>query len=92
MSRPIRWLGYAAAFLALWLGLLLFPLKPEPPLDLHVWLLPLYLLVAFGLYAVKFFVVGILQFENCEKSFQELQQEIKAAKTELRAKGFEFSN
>ncbi|XP_030371021.1 dolichol-phosphate mannosyltransferase subunit 3 [Scaptodrosophila lebanonensis] len=92
MTNLQRWLFYAALFavpyLAIVLGSVQTPLTTK--YFLHIQLLPLLLLVLFGLYSAFTVLYRTFTFNDCPEAAKELQAEIIEARKDLIAKGFKF--
>eukprot|EP00099_Drosophila_melanogaster_P000904 NP_001034051.1 uncharacterized protein Dmel_CG33977 [Drosophila melanogaster] len=92
MTNLQRWLFYASLFaipyLSVVLGTVQTPLTTK--YFLHIQLLPLLLLVIFGIYSVWTVLYRTLTFNDCPEAAKELQDEIQEARKDLIAKGFRF--
>mmetsp|Transcript_18974 Transcript_18974/g.33259 ORF Transcript_18974/g.33259 Transcript_18974/m.33259 type:complete len:99 (+) Transcript_18974:137-433(+) len=80
---------------ALWvIGLiyLRFPsFMAEPPSDsliFFIFSMPLWMIIALGLYAAGAVIYGTLTFHDCSQAAIELDNDVKRAHTELAKKGF----
>jgi len=74
----------SSLYLAAYLGLIPFPPKVQEEI---IPILPFWALVSFGAYLLFSLGWGIATFRDTEEAYQELVQEIDAAKKDLRAKG-----
>ncbi|XP_043653308.1 dolichol-phosphate mannosyltransferase subunit 3 [Drosophila teissieri] len=92
MTNLQRWLFYASLFAIPYLSVLLGTV--QTPLTtkyfLHIQLLPLVLLVIFGIYSVWTVLYRTLTFNDCPEAAKELQDEILEARKDLIAQGFRF--
>ncbi|EDW97241.1 dolichol-phosphate mannosyltransferase subunit 3 [Drosophila yakuba] len=92
MTNLQRWLFYASLFAIPYLSVLLGTV--QTPLTtkyfLHIQLLPLVLLVIFGIYSVWTVLYRTLTFNDCPEAAKELQEEILEARKDLIAQGFRF--
>ncbi|KAH8242998.1 hypothetical protein KR032_003559 [Drosophila birchii] len=92
MTNLQRWLFYASLFavpyLAIVLGTVQTPFTTK--YFLHIQLLPLLLLVIFGIFSVWTVLYRTFTFNDCPEAAKELQAEILEARKDLIAKGFRF--
>lgn len=92
MTKLLQWLFGVSALVAVW-ALLTFDL-----LDLSLpqtyrevaWSMPVYLLVSFGCYSLAIVGYRVATFNDCEEAAEELRQQIKEAKEDLRKKGLKM--
>uniref|UniRef100_A0A3Q3XFL3 Dolichol-phosphate mannosyltransferase subunit 3 n=1 Tax=Mola mola TaxID=94237 RepID=A0A3Q3XFL3_MOLML len=92
MTKLLQWLFGVSALVAVW-ALLTFDL-----LDLSLpqtyrevaWPMPVYLLVSFGCYSLAIVGYRVATFNDCEEAAEELRQQIKEAKEDLRKKGLKM--
>ncbi|KAL2149252.1 hypothetical protein VTH82DRAFT_8600 [Thermothelomyces myriococcoides] len=88
MTRAQQTISFAllvsSFYLSLYLGLI-----PLPPVvqDVIVPVLPFWFLVSFGAWLLFRLGWGLLTFRDTPDAYAELMEEIKMAKTDLRAKG-----
>ncbi|XP_016936623.2 dolichol-phosphate mannosyltransferase subunit 3 [Drosophila suzukii] len=92
MTNLQRWLFYASLFAVPYLSMVLGAVQTQltSKYFLHIQLLPLLLLVIFGLYSVWTVLYRTLTFNDCPEAAKELQDEILEARKDLIAKGFRF--
>ncbi|XP_037729740.1 dolichol-phosphate mannosyltransferase subunit 3 [Drosophila subpulchrella] len=92
MTNLQRWLFYASLFAVPYLSIVLGAVQTQLTTKyfLHIQLLPLLLLVIFGLYSVWTVLYRTLTFNDCPEAAKELQDEILDARKDLIAKGFRF--
>nr|XP_016936623.1 dolichol-phosphate mannosyltransferase subunit 3 [Drosophila suzukii] len=92
MTNLQRWLFYASLFAVPYLSIVLGAVQTQltSKYFLHIQLLPLLLLVIFGLYSVWTVLYRTLTFNDCPEAAKELQDEILEARKDLIAKGFRF--
>ncbi|XP_015920392.1 dolichol-phosphate mannosyltransferase subunit 3 [Parasteatoda tepidariorum] len=58
--------------------------------DWHSWLVPLYGVIAFGIYSLFVVLYRVYTFNDCPEAAEELKMEIKQAKEDLKKRGFKF--
>ncbi|XP_033163516.1 dolichol-phosphate mannosyltransferase subunit 3 [Drosophila mauritiana] len=92
MTNLQRWLFYASLFAIPYLSVVLGTVQTQLTTKyfLHFQLLPLLLLVIFGIYSVWTVLYRTLTFNDCPEAAKELQDEIQEARKDLIAKGFRF--
>ncbi|EDV49230.1 dolichol-phosphate mannosyltransferase subunit 3 [Drosophila erecta] len=92
MTNLQRWLFYASLFAIPYLSVLLGTVQTQLTTKyfLHIQLLPLALLVIFGIYSVWTVLYRTLTFNDCPVAAKELQDEILEARKDLIAQGFRF--
>ncbi|XP_016959771.1 dolichol-phosphate mannosyltransferase subunit 3 [Drosophila biarmipes] len=92
MTNLQRWLFYASLFAVPYLSIVLGAVHTQLTSKylLHIQLLPLVLLVIFGIYSVWTVLYRTLTFNDCPEAAKELQDEILEARKDLIAKGFRF--
>ena len=56
----------------------------------HVFLIPIYGLIAFGVVSLIILINQVIRINNCDQAYVELKEEIKEARIELKKKGFKF--
>lgn len=68
----------------------------KTPLATHypkfMFFLPLWLIVAFGLYAAIKVLLSVARFPDCTKDYHELMRDIDATKEELLARGVKIKD
>ncbi|KAG8196036.1 hypothetical protein JTE90_029006 [Oedothorax gibbosus] len=91
MTKLFEWLSGVALITSIWFYSLHndFILKKH---DLHSWLLPVYGVVAFGIYSLLIILYRVFTFNDCKDAAEELKLEIKMAKEDLGRKGFKFDD
>ncbi|NXS12251.1 DPM3 mannosyltransferase, partial [Neodrepanis coruscans] len=89
MTKLGQWLCGLALLGSAWAALALAPPGLQPPAPLRQALLPLpvYLLVAFGCYSLATVGYRLATFNDCEEAAAELQEQIRAARADLRRRG-----
>ncbi|KAH8273097.1 hypothetical protein KR018_000650 [Drosophila ironensis] len=94
MTNLQRWLFYAALFAVPYLSVVLGTVQTQFTAKylLHIQLLPVLLLVLFGLFSVWTVLYRTFTFNDCPEAAKELQEEILEARKDLTAKGFRFRN
>ncbi|XP_034137570.1 dolichol-phosphate mannosyltransferase subunit 3 [Drosophila guanche] len=92
MTNLQRWLFYAALFAVPYLSVVLGTVQTQftSKYLLQIQLLPLLLLVLFGVYSVWTVLYRTFTFNDCPEAAKELQSEILEARKDLIAKGFRF--
>ncbi|KAH8351709.1 hypothetical protein KR084_002974 [Drosophila pseudotakahashii] len=88
MTNLQRWLFYASLYLSIVLGTVQSQFTTK--YFLHIQLLPLVLLVIFGIYSVWTVPYRTLTFNDCPEAAKKLQDEILEGRKDLIAKGFWF--
>ncbi|EDW14584.1 dolichol-phosphate mannosyltransferase subunit 3 [Drosophila mojavensis] len=92
MTNLQRWLFYATLFAVPYLSIVLGTVQTSFTTKylLHIQLLPLVLLVLFGIYSAWIVLYRTFTFNDCPSAAKELQLEILEARKDLIAKGFKF--
>ncbi|XP_017104762.2 dolichol-phosphate mannosyltransferase subunit 3 [Drosophila bipectinata] len=92
MTNLQRWLFYASLFAVPYLSIVLGTVQTQftNKYLLHIQLLPLLLLVLFGIFSVWTVLYRTFTFNDCPEAAKELQAEILEARKDLTAKGFRF--
>ncbi|EDV92956.1 GH18544 [Drosophila grimshawi] len=92
MTNLQRWLFYATLFAVPYLAIVLGTVQTALTSKylLHIQLLPLLLLILFGIYSVWTVLYRTFTFNDCPEAAKELQEEILEARKDLIAKGFKF--
>ncbi|GLH12834.1 Dolichol-phosphate mannosyltransferase subunit 3 [Gryllus bimaculatus] len=93
MTKLLEWLLGFGVFTSVWASLLAVNLQWQVD---NYWKtvvlpLPLFLVLAFGVYAATVVLWRVYNFNNCEEAAKELNEQIKEAKADLEKKGFKFS-
>jgi len=95
MTKLSQWLAVLITFFAVWVILLADQL---PSISLSasskevLWLLPIYLLIAFACYSLAVIGYRVAMFNDCTEAADEIHRQIDEARKELTTKGFKFSN
>ncbi|KAH8358710.1 hypothetical protein KR093_001879 [Drosophila rubida] len=92
MTNLQRWLFFATLFAVPYFALVLGSVQTKLTSKylLHIQLLPLLLIVLFGIYSVVTVLYRTFTFNDCPEAAKELQAEILEARKDLIAKGFKF--
>ncbi|KAH8293051.1 hypothetical protein KR054_012263 [Drosophila jambulina] len=92
MTNLQRWLFYASLFAVPYLAIVLGTVQTQftTKYFLHIQLLPLLLLVIFGIFSVWTVLYRTFTFNDCPEAAKELQAEILEARKDLISKGFKF--
>lgn len=91
MTKLTEWLAVGLTFAAIWVHLLLgYPIKLSESARFHVQLLPIYLVVLFGLVSAAIVLYRVATFNDCPEAYQELRGQIDQAKSDLKKKGIKF--
>ncbi|XP_064486761.1 dolichol-phosphate mannosyltransferase subunit 3-like [Ornithodoros turicata] len=90
MTKLMQWLLGLSTFVAVWSMLLSGRITDTTSYRYHVWLLPVYFCVAFGVYAASVVLYRVFSFNNCEEAAQELKGQIVEARNDLKRRGFRF--
>ena len=97
MTKFLEWLAGLAAIIGLWLAVLcermnsngvdsVWKIRPYPYLVL-TW--PIILVAIFGVYSLLTIARRVYDFNNCPEAAEELLQQIKEAKADLKLKGLD---
>ena len=97
MTKFLEWLAGLAAIIGLWLAVLcermnsngvdsVWKIRPYPYLVL-TW--PIILVAIFGVYSLLTIARRVYDFNNCQEAAEELLQQIKEAKADLKLKGLD---
>uniref|UniRef100_A0A6M2E2D9 Dolichol-phosphate mannosyltransferase subunit 3 n=1 Tax=Amblyomma tuberculatum TaxID=48802 RepID=A0A6M2E2D9_9ACAR len=87
MTKLMQWLLGLSIFVAVWGALLSQRMGAA---DTHIWLLPVYTCVVFGVYATSVVIYRVLTFNNCEEAATELKKQIVEAREDLKKRGYKF--
>lgn len=82
-------LGYGAAFLAVWYYLLLNHhryVKSDSLVTLIQWA-PFFGLVFFASFALSSLIIGVMNFRDCPDAAAEIEKQVLEAKAELKKRG-----
>eukprot|EP00904_Undaria_pinnatifida_P002859 jgi/Undpi1/12574/HiC_scaffold_6.g02243.m1 len=94
MKRYQKLLGPIALGLCGWVAGLAYCSKNgecDKPLREIIESLPVYCLMVFGCYALAKIGLGLIAFKDCSEDAMLLDQDIQAARKDLRSRGFKFS-
>lgn len=89
MTKLLEWLSVAVVFASVWVLVLtgrLFETSEES--RIHVLLLPIYLVVTFGLVSLAIILYRTATFNDCPEAYNELKEQIVQARKDLSSKGF----
>ncbi|XP_054712989.1 dolichol-phosphate mannosyltransferase subunit 3-like [Uloborus diversus] len=89
MSKLLEWLAGISAILAVWYYFLSNNIVLYQD-DIHSWLVPIYAVIAFGVYSAIVVLYRVYIFNDCKEAADELKKEIIMAKSDLKRKGFIF--
>ncbi|XP_077404899.1 dolichol-phosphate mannosyltransferase subunit 3 [Vanacampus margaritifer] len=92
MTKLMEWLFGVSVVLAAWVLVAFDPLDLSVP---HTYRevalpMPLYLLVSFGCYSLATVGYRVATFNDCKEAAEELRDQIKEAKEDLRRKGLKI--
>ncbi|XP_022711748.1 dolichol-phosphate mannosyltransferase subunit 3-like [Varroa jacobsoni] len=92
MTKLMEWFFGISMFITVWAALLSgqFALIDKSQ-EIHVLLLPIYIVILFGLYATAVVIYRVFTFNDCEEASEELKRQINEAKQDLILKGFQFT-
>lgn len=92
MTKLAQWLWGLALLGSAWAALALSPpgLRLPAPYRQALLPLPVYLLVAFGCYALATVGYRVATFNDCEEAAAELREHINTAREDLRRRGLRF--
>lgn len=91
MTKLMEWLALLTVIIGVWFTILtqnIYNLAIDFPNASFLW--PLGLVVLFGLWALTVIVYRVITFNDCQEAAEELQQQIKEAKEDLKKKGLKF--
>lgn len=84
----LRHLQIVASFLVIWLSVLFcFLDKLDQNERYHLWLLPVYSVIGFGIISLAIIIYRVSIFNDCTDAYHSLKEEIKQAREDLAAKG-----
>ncbi|CAD6233874.1 GSCOCG00007368001-RA-CDS [Cotesia congregata] len=89
MTKLMEWVFCLALFLGPWTAAITGTIK-SPWINEHhtlLLILPIVLIITFGIYALSVVLYRTFTFNNCEEAAKQLQQQIAQAQAELRIKG-----
>lgn len=90
MTRFTESLIFLSCLLALWFRLLTMKDIQSYISMIHIQLLPIYILIVFGIISAIIVLYRTLTFNGCPEAYEELKKEINDAKQDLEGKGFKF--
>ncbi|XP_055904480.1 dolichol-phosphate mannosyltransferase subunit 3 [Eupeodes corollae] len=92
MTNLVRWLMYAGIFAVPYLCIVTGQIQTETTEKylFHIQILPIILVILFGVYAATTVIYRTLTFNDCPEASKELHEEIEEARRDLIAKGFKF--
>ncbi|XP_022162579.1 dolichol-phosphate mannosyltransferase subunit 3 [Myzus persicae] len=92
MKKLTQWVVGLNILSILWLSLLFhqYDSKISKEHFLVIQFLPIILLILFGVFSLAVILYRVATFNNCQSAAEELQAEIKEARTALQKKGFKF--
>ena len=90
MTRLTEAALFGITILAFWYRLLHIPQSQLPSSYIHVQLLPIYGVIAFGAVSAMIVLYRVFTFNNCDEANTELLKQIKEAKQDLTKRGFVF--
>lgn len=89
MTKLLEWISVAVALISIWTLSLsgnLFEVSIQS--RFHVFLAPLYLVIAFGVVSLVIVLYRTATFNDCPEAYQELKDQIIQARKDLESKGF----
>lgn len=92
MKKITQWVVGLNILSVLWISLLFhqYDSKISKERFMVIQFLPIILLICFGVFALAVILYRVATFNDCKSAAEELQAEIKEARTALRKKGFKF--
>lgn len=91
MTKLTEWLSGISVYLALWLAFVTKQINLFPTdWDNLILFLPVFTLIAFGLYSLSVILWRVYCFNDCPEAAKEIQEQIIAARKDLEAKGLKF--
>lgn len=92
MTKLLEWLFGVSLVGSVWALVTFDLLELSLPQSYRevVWPMPMYLLVSFGCYSLATVGYRVATFNDCEEAAEQLQQQIKEAKEDLRRKGLKI--
>lgn len=91
MTKLMQWLLAVGVLATVWISILKAErggLASQYPQLALLW--PLGLAFLFALYALTVIIYRVYKFNDCPEAAEELQQQIKEAKEDLKSKGLKF--
>lgn len=92
MTKLVEWLCFLLVYFVTWLLVLTksINLNLSSDWDNVVVYFPVYTVFLFGMYSAIVVLWRVYSFNDCPEAAKELQQQIKAAREDLKLKGFKF--
>ena len=91
MTKLSEWLRLIGAFVIVWYMALNDKFgKINSVYRFHVLILPIYLIILFGIVSVFILINQVIKIKNCDSAYNELKSEIEESRVELKKKGFKF--
>ncbi|XP_063710041.1 dolichol-phosphate mannosyltransferase subunit 3 [Culicoides brevitarsis] len=92
MTKLMQWLLALSVLAGVYFALVLKKIQNQfvDDNEFLVQISPIILLGLFGVYSVVVVLYRTLTFNDCQEAADELQEQIKEAKADLRSKGFKF--
>jgi len=93
MTKLLEWLSVATLLASVWATLLWGDLvKLTPEVRFHVFLSPVYFVIAVGLVSLVIVLYRTATFRDCPEAYEELRRQIEEARKDLKSKGFQFKS
>ncbi|XP_006824180.1 dolichol-phosphate mannosyltransferase subunit 3-like [Saccoglossus kowalevskii] len=92
-TKLVQWLTGLSLFFSVWASIVfdLVPVSFDQRIYQVVLPLPIYLVIAFGCYALAVVGYRTATFNDCVEAAEELKEEIMQAKADLKKKGLKMS-
>ncbi|XP_041378004.1 dolichol-phosphate mannosyltransferase subunit 3-like [Gigantopelta aegis] len=93
-TKLFQWLAGVGLFTSVWFAVITGYIHmniPTPYMNI-IFVLPLYLLIAFACFSLAVVGYRVATFNDCVKASEELKEQIKEAKTDLKKKGFKYAD
>ncbi|XP_064633368.1 dolichol-phosphate mannosyltransferase subunit 3-like [Lineus longissimus] len=93
MTKLMQWLLFALLFLSVWAALITESIPVDIPkayLEV-IWLFPIYFLITVACIVLAVLGYRVAMFNECDEAAEELKQQIKEAKADLKRKGLKLS-
>ena len=92
MTKLMEWLSVGVLFLCLWIPLLFGASSLHLcHYKIHIWFLPVYLVLIFGMMSAAIVLYRVFTFNDCPEAYQELKRQIQEAKIDLQNKGVKLN-
>uniref|UniRef100_U5ERS9 Dolichol-phosphate mannosyltransferase subunit 3 n=1 Tax=Corethrella appendiculata TaxID=1370023 RepID=U5ERS9_9DIPT len=94
MTKLTDWLSVGVAFFCVYFVITLRKVENTffDKWMFEIKILPLILLFGFGVYSVVIILYRVFTFNDCDEAAKELFEQIKEAKSDLRAKGIDVKD